>query len=258
MAARWNGCSACPLVHAFFPLPLLACFLPSSLACLHPPSCVILLCACTVHVSDSPAGRPVTWTQGESDGATQKVEEKQHSSCALSHFVLLLQWRLAGQGEREAGLMEEEEKMKLHLFWWLTNDFEMRVDLARRQNHFPNNTAWSLNKQNWDAARTWRGDGPLCGDTNNPSQRGGCVCVFKHDHGLKDTAEVNNRPRLGDGGRHARLQPVRSDSHTSWMDNQHRFWWSLIRSDCCHMVTVHSLNNICCVLAHTFLKCTHT
>lgn len=27
--------------------------------------------------------------------------------------------------EREPGLMEEEEKMKLHLFWWLTNDFEM-------------------------------------------------------------------------------------------------------------------------------------
>ena len=46
------------------------------------------------------------------------------------------------EGEREPGLMEEEEEeMKLHLFWWLTNDFEMRVDLARRQNHFPNNTA---------------------------------------------------------------------------------------------------------------------
>ena len=61
--------------------------------------------------------------------------------------------------EREnQGLMEEEEEeeMKLHLFWWLTNDFEMRVDLARRQNHFPNNTAWSLNKQNWDAVLTQR------------------------------------------------------------------------------------------------------
>lgn len=136
----------------FFP------YFPSFLASLHPPP-VFLLCACTVCVSDSPAGRPVTWTQGESDGATQKVEEKQHSSCALSHFALLLQWRLAGQREREAGLMEEEDKMKLHLFWWLTNDFEMRADLARRQNHFPNNTAWSLNKQNWDAALTWRGDG---------------------------------------------------------------------------------------------------
>ena len=47
-----------------------------------------------------------------------------------------------GEGGRQAGLMEEEEeKMKLHLFCWLTNDFEMRVDLARRQNHFPNNEA---------------------------------------------------------------------------------------------------------------------
>ena len=56
------------------------------------------------------------------------------------------------EGERERGLMEEveveveeeeeeeEKEMKLHLFWWLTNDFEMRVDLPRRQNHFPNNT----------------------------------------------------------------------------------------------------------------------
>lgn len=63
---------------------------------------------------------------------------------------------------------EEEEKMKLHLFWWLTNDFEMRVDLVRRQNHFPNNTAWSLNKQNWDTVLTWRKDGLLSCDTNNP------------------------------------------------------------------------------------------
>lgn len=71
--------------------------------------------------------------------------------------------------------MEEEEKMKLHLFWWLTNDFEMRVELARRQNHFPNNTAWSLNKQNWDAALTWRKGGPRCRDADKPS---GPVCVY--------------------------------------------------------------------------------
>lgn len=29
------------------------------------------------------------------------------------------------EGEGEPSLMEEEEEMKLHLFWWLTNDFEM-------------------------------------------------------------------------------------------------------------------------------------
>lgn len=155
----------------YFSLPsLFPSFLPSFLS-------VFVVCLyCTVYVSDSTAGQPVIWTQGESDRATQKVGEKQHSSCALSHFALLLLWRLAGQREREPGLMEEEEaKMKLHLFWWLTNDFEMRVDLARRQNHFPNNTAWSLNKQNWDAALTWRRDGLLCWDTNKPS---GTVGVY--------------------------------------------------------------------------------
>lgn len=74
---------------------------------------------------------------------------------------------------------EEEKKMKLHLFWWLTNDFEMRVALARRQNHFPNNTAWSLNKQNWDAALTWRRDGPLSWDAHKPSGSSVvCVCAF--------------------------------------------------------------------------------
>lgn len=80
--------------------------------------------------------------------------------------------------ERERCFMEEEKKMKLHLFWWLTNDFEMRVALARRQNHFPNNTAWSLNKQNWDAALTWRRDGPLSWDAHKPSGSSVvCVCV---------------------------------------------------------------------------------
>lgn len=83
--------------------------------------------------------------------------------------------------ERERCFMEEEKKMKLHLFWWLTNDFEMRVALARRQNHFPNNTAWSLNKQNWDAALTWRRDGPLSWDAHKPSGSSVvcvCVCAF--------------------------------------------------------------------------------
>jgi len=49
-------------------------------------------------------------THSESDGATQKVGEKQHTSWALSHFALLLLSRLAGQRERERGLMEEEEE----------------------------------------------------------------------------------------------------------------------------------------------------
>jgi len=40
-------------------------------------------------------------TQGESDRATQKEGEKQHTSCALSHFVLLLLSWLAGQRESE-------------------------------------------------------------------------------------------------------------------------------------------------------------
>lgn len=64
-------------------------------------------------------------------------------------------------------------RMKLHLFWWLTNDFEMRAALARRQNDFPNNKEWSLNKQNWDAGLVWRRDLPSW-DTCKPS---GCVCV---------------------------------------------------------------------------------
>lgn len=56
----------------------------------------------TVRVSDSaPLGSARNLTRGESDGATQKVGEKQHTSCALSHFELLLLQRLAGQRERE-------------------------------------------------------------------------------------------------------------------------------------------------------------
>lgn len=55
-----------------------------------------------MRVSDStPLGSARNLTQGESDRATQKVGEKQHTSCALSHFVLLLLSRLAGQRERE-------------------------------------------------------------------------------------------------------------------------------------------------------------
>lgn len=56
----------------------------------------------TVYASDgTPLGSARNPTQGESDRATQKVGEKQHSSCALSHFLLLLLWRLAGQRESE-------------------------------------------------------------------------------------------------------------------------------------------------------------
>lgn len=70
--------------------------------------------------------------------------------CPTLRYYYCRGWQVrVGVREREPSLMEEdEEEMKLHLFWWLTNDFEMRADLARRQNHFPNNTAWSLNKQN--------------------------------------------------------------------------------------------------------------
>lgn len=112
------------------------------------------------------AGVSCNPTQSESDGVTQKArrteKEKKntHTSWVLSQFVPLLWQRLAGQRER-GWTEEQEEKMKLHLFWWLTNDFEMWAALARRQNHFPNNMAWSLNKQNWDAA--------LSKDTFKPS-----------------------------------------------------------------------------------------
>lgn len=85
-----------PLV-LFLSFFLLLSFLPSSFS-------VFLLCACTVlymRVTVLRWGQPVIETQGESDRATQKVGEKQHSSCALSHFVLLLLWRLAGQRESE-------------------------------------------------------------------------------------------------------------------------------------------------------------
>lgn len=62
--------------------------------------CVVVFMCSTVCVSDSaPLGSARNLTQGESDRTTQKVGEKQHTSCALSHFVLLLLSRLAGQRE---------------------------------------------------------------------------------------------------------------------------------------------------------------
>lgn len=173
--------------------PLLSFFLSNSLCV-----CVVVCMYSTVRVSDrTPLGSARNLAQGESDRATQKVGGKTtYFMCSVPLCAIITVEAGRSEGEGEPSLMKEEEEMKLHLFWWLTNDFEMWVDLARRQNHFPNNTAWSLNKQNWDAALMWRRDGLLCWDTNNPS---GCVCahlgvwLWSKTHGTEKKFSLANQ-----------------------------------------------------------------
>lgn len=163
MAARQDGCSS--LLLSFF-LHLFLCVFVVRMYCT----------ALYMRVTVLHWGQPVIQPRASLTEQHKKWEKNNivHVLCPTSCYYYCGGWQVRGRvREREPGLMEEEE-MKLHLFWWLTNDFEMRVDLTRRQNHFPNNTAWSLNKQNWDTDVTQRRPAVL----RHQKSLWLCVCVY--------------------------------------------------------------------------------